>query len=397
MDPRGEQQYNHIYDNDGFEDNDYNTTPSYGKEQAKKAKRRRFMKYSIIIGVVILVLAGLFSALGPTEFSKSTSKAETASTEAQSFLASTESDDADSVAVPKIDLADVKDQDDSNAYEENLAAANKPASESTINDDEDAYASSSAEAHDDPNSTDDSPEDVSSDSAEGVLSEVEDASATASFEDASATDSAPLAKETAAAFNASSEDESVTIPNDEVVADVDDEAVGSSNVQEATPVAEAEEAAPTPQTEETAPSVDGEQAEDTEASVGVKAETDIAQELPVEDDKSTEEVAKVQEQVTGDQEEGEAAATEEEKGEVQSLDETKLSEATDNDPDAEVEEVPSKPSTEAEVDVETASEDVPDEQVEEEAADDTNPFIQRSHQAARARFEKRLRHKNGQH
>lgn len=76
------------------------------------------MKYSIIVGVVILVLAGLFSALGPTEFSKSTSKTET---EAQSFLASTESNDADIVAAPKIDLADVKDQDNSNAYEENLA------------------------------------------------------------------------------------------------------------------------------------------------------------------------------------------------------------------------------------------------------------------------------------
>lgn len=103
---------------------DYNSaatykSPSYSREQAKKTKRRRFFKYSIIIGVVVLILAGLFSALGPTEFSKS--KTETASTEAQSFLASTESDDADIVAVPKIDLADVKDQDNSNAYEENLA------------------------------------------------------------------------------------------------------------------------------------------------------------------------------------------------------------------------------------------------------------------------------------
>lgn len=77
------------------------------------------MKYSIIIGVVLLVLCGLFSALGPTEFSKSSSS--TSNTEAQSFLASTESDDADIVAVPKIALADVKDQDNSNAYEENLA------------------------------------------------------------------------------------------------------------------------------------------------------------------------------------------------------------------------------------------------------------------------------------
>lgn len=78
------------------------------------------MKYSLIALVVVLVLVGLFSALGPTEFSKSSTTS--SKTEAQSFLADTEKEDDSSAALnAKIDLADVKDADNDNAYEENLA------------------------------------------------------------------------------------------------------------------------------------------------------------------------------------------------------------------------------------------------------------------------------------
>jgi hypothetical protein len=72
-------------------------------------------------------LAGLFSALGPTEFSKHDNNniektTSGAQVQAQSFVAETNGDDDDDTeADTKIDLADVKDQDSSNAYEENLA------------------------------------------------------------------------------------------------------------------------------------------------------------------------------------------------------------------------------------------------------------------------------------
>ena len=101
----------------------YYNSPSYSREQAKKQKRRRTIKYSVIALVVVLVLVGLFSALGPTEFSKKTESTEStvAKSEAQSFaVADTDDTDAQELNA-KIDLADVKDTDNADAYEENLA------------------------------------------------------------------------------------------------------------------------------------------------------------------------------------------------------------------------------------------------------------------------------------